>query len=99
MTSHADLRVGSVSLVSARKAARAAKVGTPASNASVSVEVFERYLGHFGPESRKAGARKSTTGKTTARKSSRKTAAKKSANGHAPRKSTSKKAAGSSKKR
>lgn len=93
------LLVGSVSLGSARKAARAAKAETSGSERADSSPVLtERFLGHFGAGARKSGARKSASPQV------RKSAAKKAGAGKGSRtfvgkKSTSKKTAGASAKR
>jgi hypothetical protein len=100
------LRGGSVSLRSARKAARAAKAETSGrSNGKVSPSVIERYLGHFGPSVRKSSAKK-TSGRglsfkkaSVKKASARKAGVRKTVRSHVAKKTGTRKSAGSSKKR
>jgi hypothetical protein len=63
MASLGYLLVGSVSLGSARKAARAAKAEMPESERTKASPVLEeRYLGHFGAGARKSSAKKTSHG-------------------------------------
>jgi hypothetical protein len=98
---HGYLRVGSVSLGSARKAARAVKAANPEVPAGrASPAQLERYLGHFGPSARKTSVKKSVasvlSGKSTGAK---KASAKKTGRAAIGKKASVKKSSGASKKR
>ena len=98
MAALGHLVVGSVTLGSARKAARAAKsesLGTE--RRKVSPVLTERYLGHFG-SAKKSGAKK--TASSLARKSgAKKTVAAKKVRAYVGKKTSAKKAASFSRKR
>jgi hypothetical protein len=91
---HGYLRIGSVSLGSARKAARAAKAETPErAKDKASPAALERYLGHFGSSVRKSGAKKSTGHALSTKKANaKKTGARKPVRAYAGKKTTARKA-------
>lgn len=92
------LRVGSVSLGSARKAARAAKAAhTQTSEHKSSAMFLERYLGHFGASSHRSPAAKAGSRAVAAKRGAKKASAKKIARFRARKSAT--KSASRSKKR
>lgn len=98
---HGHLRVGSVSLASARRAARAAKaVSSAGPKTSASPAVLERYLGHFGSSAGKSAAKKSRSDAPSMKKqSAKKAGARKSVRAAAGRKVSARKGTSTLEKR